>query len=196
MENKATFATPAIFDKLPNYFWSAFAGELVAVFGIDIFEKDEDGLRQVDYLTGTSGWAAALNTVCHRLDELLKRVGSYDAEKAYYKWLMSGISASDSNMDESFEYKIPGEILAKFTDEFLDIFVGWLIRAFGAEDKRSKITERVWLTGTVGWHGAFAKACDDLNMGDVLEYYKSFEWHDSDIFDNKLYRMLKRRMKL
>lgn len=57
-----------IFAKLPDYFWTAFAGELVAVFGIDIFEKDEDGLQQLDYMGGTSGWAVALWSVCHRLD--------------------------------------------------------------------------------------------------------------------------------
>lgn len=57
-----------IFANLPNYFWSAFAGELVSVFGIDIFEKDEDGLTPLDYMGGTSGWAVALWSVCHRLD--------------------------------------------------------------------------------------------------------------------------------
>lgn len=56
-----------IFAKLPDYFWTAFAGELVAVFGIDIFDKDEDGLQQLDYMGGTSGWAVALWSVCHRL---------------------------------------------------------------------------------------------------------------------------------
>lgn len=57
-----------IFNKLPDHFWSAFAGELVAIFGINIFEKDESGLQQLDYMSGTSGWNAALRSVCHRLD--------------------------------------------------------------------------------------------------------------------------------
>ena len=123
MENKAEFTTPAIFDKFPNYFWSAFAGELVAIFGIDIFQKNKDGLRQLDYMGGTSGWSAALNSVCHRLDikwfcewydaldwmesdefdgelidELIKRVGSYEDSRkygvdgAYYRWLMRDTS--------------------------------------------------------------------------------------------------------
>ena len=98
-----------IFANLPNYFWSAFAGELVSVFGIDIFEKDEDGLMQLDYMGGTSGWTTALWSVCHRLDimwfyewydaldwmdsdefdscllvELYKHTGSH---RVYYTWL-------------------------------------------------------------------------------------------------------------
>ena len=112
-----------IFAKLPVHFWSAFAGELVAIFGIDIFQKDKDGLRQLDYMGGTSGWSAALNSVCHRLDikwfcewydaldwmesdkfdgelidELIKRVGSYEdsrkygVEGSYYRWLMKDTS--------------------------------------------------------------------------------------------------------
>lgn len=68
MNESTKLSKDEIFAKLPVYFWSAFAGELVAVFGIDIFEKDEDGLLQLDYMGGTSGWAVALWSVCHRLD--------------------------------------------------------------------------------------------------------------------------------
>lgn len=113
-----------IFAKLPVYFWSAFAGELVAVFGIDIFEKDEDGLQQLDYMGGTSGWAVALWSVCHRLDiewfyewydaldwmdsdefdsslldELNKHKGDH---RAYYGWLI-GKMREDAKVEAEAE---------------------------------------------------------------------------------------------
>lgn len=99
-----------ILAKLPDYFWTAFAGELVAVFGIYIFEKDEDGLTPLDYMGGTSGWAVALWSVCHRLDidwfyewydaldwmdsdkfdsDLLDELGKHKGDhRAYYSWLI------------------------------------------------------------------------------------------------------------
>lgn len=115
-----------IFAKLPDYFWTAFAGELVAVFGIYIFEKDEDGLTPLDYMGGTSGWAVALWSVCHRLninwfyewydaldwmdsdefdsdllDELNKRVEG--TNQVYYRWLigkMREIKGSEDTTEE------------------------------------------------------------------------------------------------
>ena len=61
----ATLNKDEIFNKLPEHFWSAFAGELVAIFGIDILKKDEDELA---LLSGTYGWNAALRSVCCRLN--------------------------------------------------------------------------------------------------------------------------------
>lgn len=61
----ATLNKDEVFNKLPDYFWSAFAGELVAIFGNDILKKDEDELA---LLSGTSGWNTALRSVCRRLN--------------------------------------------------------------------------------------------------------------------------------
>lgn len=55
-------------DKIPEYFYLAFAGELFSVFGIGTFEKDEDGFRRIDYSTSTIGWVAALKATCQKLD--------------------------------------------------------------------------------------------------------------------------------
>lgn len=114
-----------IFAKLPDYFWTAFAGELVAVFGIDIFEKDEDGLTPLDYMGGTSGWAVALWSVCHRLnidwfyewydaldwmdsdefdsdllDELNKHAGGHGV---YYIWLIEKMREAMGSEEEAAE---------------------------------------------------------------------------------------------
>ena len=43
-----------IFNKLPEHFWSAFAGELVAIFGIDILKKDEDELALLSWTSEKS----------------------------------------------------------------------------------------------------------------------------------------------
>ena len=113
-----------IFAKLPVYFWSAFAGELVPVFGIDIFEKDEDGLTPLDYMGGTSGWAVALWSVCHRLgiewfyewydaldwmdsdefdSDLLDEMGKHKGDhQAYYRWLI-GKMREDAKVEAETE---------------------------------------------------------------------------------------------
>lgn len=90
-----------------------------------------------------------------------------------------------------FEYKIPPDTLSKFTGEFLDIFANKLIQVFWAEDKHLKFDELPWLTGTVGWHKAFSKTCEDLNMTEILEYYEGLGWYDSDIFDDEICRLLR-----
>lgn len=58
-----------ILSKIPEYFWTAFAGELVSVFGPNIFEENtDDGLMGLDFLGGTSGWSAALEMTCRKLE--------------------------------------------------------------------------------------------------------------------------------
>lgn len=56
-------------QRLPEAFYVAFAGELVSVFGVDIFQADPDveGARAIDYLTGTCGWHLTLMAACKRL---------------------------------------------------------------------------------------------------------------------------------
>jgi hypothetical protein len=57
-----------ILSKIPEYFWAAFAGELVSVFGLGIFEKGEYTNRNLCYVTGTGGWNAALKYTCRKLE--------------------------------------------------------------------------------------------------------------------------------
>lgn len=58
-----------VFDRLPAYFWASFAGELVAVFGLDIFDENNEGDWTVYFLTGTSGWNQALKMACYKVGE-------------------------------------------------------------------------------------------------------------------------------
>lgn len=53
--------------RIPKHFYPAFGGELVSIFGIDIFEKDTDNLRGLDFITGTTGWHSALRMTCSKL---------------------------------------------------------------------------------------------------------------------------------
>ena len=62
-------------SKIPDYFYIAFGGELVSLFGLDIFdpiderdEINEAALCGLDFLEGTSGWSAALWMTCKKLD--------------------------------------------------------------------------------------------------------------------------------
>lgn len=57
-----------ILSKIPEYFYPAFAGELVSVFGRGIFEETDDMGRALNYHSGTNGWNVALKSTCHRLD--------------------------------------------------------------------------------------------------------------------------------
>lgn len=57
-----------ILAKIPEYFWGCFAGELVGVFGIDIYVKDSEGERILDFVSCTAGWNAALRMTCEKLD--------------------------------------------------------------------------------------------------------------------------------
>lgn len=59
-----------VFDRLPAYFWAGFAGELVAVFGLDIFDEDNEGdWSPVYFMTGTSFWNQALKMACYKVGE-------------------------------------------------------------------------------------------------------------------------------
>ena len=57
-----------ILTKIPQYFWPAFAGELVSTFGLSIFEKSEEGLYVLFNISSTCGWSAALRTTCDKLN--------------------------------------------------------------------------------------------------------------------------------
>lgn len=56
-------------QRLSAPFWAAFAGELVSVFGIDIFMPSEDGESPLFYLSGSNGWNLALKMSCKKLGE-------------------------------------------------------------------------------------------------------------------------------
>ena len=68
-------------EKIPDYFYPAFAGELCSIFGVSIFRKlstidyDEDGSAitnwansYYDLHTYSSGWFRALEITCKKLE--------------------------------------------------------------------------------------------------------------------------------
>ena len=57
-----------ILAKIPDYFWSALAGELVSVFSTSIFDKDDTDMYQLDFLCGTTGFDCAFHMTCRKLD--------------------------------------------------------------------------------------------------------------------------------
>ena len=54
-------------QKIPDYFYIAFAGELHSVFGSWASEKDECGIYGLSYEGGTAGWVAAFKATCDKL---------------------------------------------------------------------------------------------------------------------------------
>lgn len=57
-----------IITKIPQYFWPAFAGELVSTLGMVVFQKDEYGQYGLNFVSGTFGWNAALRMTCKKLN--------------------------------------------------------------------------------------------------------------------------------
>lgn len=58
-------------NRLSAPFWAAFTSELMSIFGLDIFESDDDyeaaeGFLAVDFLTGTCGWHTAMVKACEQ----------------------------------------------------------------------------------------------------------------------------------
>jgi hypothetical protein len=105
-----------ILEKIPDYFWAAFAGELVSINGPEIFNADPEFGRVLSYCTGTCGWNWAIKMTCQKLDmiwlyeyyrklewwesdmfdgefEDLLVVNFVEADRerlsAYYKWLVN-----------------------------------------------------------------------------------------------------------
>lgn len=105
-----------VISEIPDYFYPAFAGELVAVFGANVLKPSEDGESPLFYISGTSGWNQALRMACKKLGlsdlwnwynklywydsdifdgELVELLISkfihteYQSCKQYYKWLMN-----------------------------------------------------------------------------------------------------------
>lgn len=100
----------------------------------------------------------------------------------------------ENNDDVYVEYTIPQPIRNLITDEFLKEFRNQLFRIhehysldtfadFGIPTN----------TSTGGWFAAFGKACLLTNNEQLLDYWRTLPWYDSDIFDGELAEMLVER---
>jgi hypothetical protein len=119
-----------ILSKIPEYFWSALAGELVSVFGPHALEKVDDSYN-LYFLTGTTGWNAALRMTCRKLD--------MDWLYEYY----NNLQWWESDM---FDGEFEDLIISKFVEaEDID---NWP-EVPTEEQERHASTYYSWLTGSI-----------------------------------------------
>ena len=60
-----------IINRIPEYFYYAMAGELMSIYGIQLFElhkEDEDDEGYYDLDSSTYGWNEAFKATCRKLD--------------------------------------------------------------------------------------------------------------------------------
>lgn len=55
-----------IIESIPKHFIPALIGELVGIFGREVFERDEDGTPKVFWMESTAGWQMAFHEACEK----------------------------------------------------------------------------------------------------------------------------------
>lgn len=55
-------------SKIPEYFYYAFGGELLSVFGKDFLTKDDSGNYPLDFSSSSQGYSVAFDMTCKKLD--------------------------------------------------------------------------------------------------------------------------------
>lgn len=91
----------------------------------------------------------------------------------------------------NLHYHIPEEIENRIPEYFYIAMAGELCSIFGwqifekYEDPYHPEIEPFYDLGssTSGWCEAFKATCKKLGMDWLLEYYRTLEWYDSDMFD-------------
>ena len=90
----------------------------------------------------------------------------------------------DENGNVHVSYSIPEEINSHIPDYFYYAMAGELVSIFGPEILNKEKEYYDLDSGTGGWEEAFKATCYKLDMDWLLDYYKTLEWFDSDIFDD------------
>ena len=119
MENKNF---DEILSNIPDYFYPAFAGELVSVFGSEILDPSETGEVPLFYISGTTGWNAALRMTC-------KKLGT--------DWLMSWYDELEWFDSDNFDGELVVMIETKFLDnssESNNSYYRWIIDHIGSDE--------------------------------------------------------------
>ena len=90
-------------------------------------------------------------------------------------------------------YRIPEDIKSRIPDYFYFAMAGELFSSFGCCNSIQMFTEISDFNGlhdlnatTHGWYVSFMMTCKKLDMMWLLDYYKSLDWSDSDIFDSEI----------
>ena len=111
-----------ILSNIPDYFYPAFAGELVSVFGSEILEPSETGEVPLFYISGTTGWNAALRMTCKKLG---------------IDWLMSWYDELEWFDSDNFDGELVEMMETKFLDnssESNDSYYRWIIDHIGSDE--------------------------------------------------------------
>lgn len=90
----------------------------------------------------------------------------------------------------SIEYSIPKNIKKLITKEFCIQFVKELHCISGLSLEDFDYDSVGYWEGTGGWMEAFANACRKTKNDELLKYYYTLEWFDSDLFDCELTNIL------
>lgn len=90
--------------RLSAPFWAAFAGQLVSVFGADIFQPEDSSgrVRGIDYVTGTYGWRLALKATCEEVGD---------------GWFFEWYDVLDWMRSDEFDCDIVSELKTRLLDE-------------------------------------------------------------------------------
>ena len=111
-----------ILSNIPDYFYPAFAGELVSVFGSEILEPSETGEVPLFYISGTTGWNAALRMTCKKLG---------------IDWLMSWYDELEWFDSDNFDGELVEMMETKFLDnssESNNSYYRWIIDHIGSDE--------------------------------------------------------------
>ena len=100
------------------------------------------------------------------------------------------IIRDEKTNDVYLEYNIPEDIKKLITKEFLIEFRKQLF-IINKYSLRDFVDEGVCInTSTSGWYTSFYNACVNTNLNKLVEYQKTLDWYDSDIFDSEITNML------
>lgn len=96
------------------------------------------------------------------------------------------------NLSEDYpEYKMPEDIRALISDEFLKEFRRQLFRIYDYLSLETFYDFGISNLGsTGGWQAAFGKACLLTNNEKLLNYWRKLDWDDSELFDWELEKAL------
>ena len=93
--------------------------------------------------------------------------------------------------DVHIEYTMPQNIKNLITDDFLKEFRNQLFRINKDYSLETFAEYGIPMnTSTSGWFAALGKACLLTHKEELLDYWRSLPWYDSDVFDGELAEML------
>lgn len=89
--------------------------------------------------------------------------------------------------DSLFEYRIPKALKKKINKNFIRQMMYELHMIFGLNlDTPYLEYSALTNSGTGGWYESFANTCRKTNNKELLEYYNSLPWYESDLFDDEV----------